>query len=306
MTASPDPEPGLPRTGRAVSATPEALRSWLPRFDAAVALTVNTAVTVSETGAYAPPSCSGEPFAVVPHRMNVRVDPGALGSLVACTSVEPTEPDCLQIVSRSHDRLLHRGFVSSPEDRRNLAAMTLMGDGDWSPTAVDLGAPTDAEVDRPSVPASWDTTGHLDAILTDSPGARAGALARGRAVVAHRTSADDLLHVLLHASDLRIPLIFAVPSEGLMHTGQGRLTAVRRNRRGVSLALGASSITLDTEALGETWVTRPAGGPAFFEQYDTQGRCVLVMLSAARFASAAAIQWEHMSAMSALQHVQQS
>ncbi|MFI5427589.1 hypothetical protein [Aeromicrobium sp. UC242_57] len=68
---------------------------------------------------------------------------------------------------------------------------------------------------------------------------------------------------------------------------------------GASLSIGGCTVAIDHQMLGPAWIVRPLHGPAFIEQHDVWGRCVLVVMSACdrSLDPDSAIRWEHITAM---------
>lgn len=292
--------------GVSVDATSADLMSWLPMFDSPVAMTVNSAVSMTETRAYAPPSLTGESVVLDPHRVNLRLDRAALARVVASQSDQPRDPDAVQLVD-GNDRLLHRGFVSSPDDQLALRSLTVLSGCNWTP-----GEPK-AESRRAKVTgadrsrlAGASADEHVDEIISDVRRLRGSVLTGlGREIVS-RVPSPEVLHMLFHLGQDSVPLTFAVPVPGLAHLRSGRIDTMRQLRLGVSLSIGGCTVAIDQQMLGPAWVVRPPSGPAFIEQHDVWGRCVLVVMSGCErhLEPDAAIRWEHLTAMLSISHLE--
>ncbi|MEU6371674.1 hypothetical protein [Streptomyces sp. NPDC046909] len=275
------------------------LARCLTLFRYVQAVTGGPVARIDQAGSYAVPTLRGEPFAVRPGTITLRLDAERVSTAV----VAREEGSVLVRLLDGEGRTAHEGRLLSDGDRllaglaRTVEAGAVPGEASRARATPDEEASrapeaSDGEAGSPargtgtpvggSAPV-WeygDQLAQLDAVLADGGVARRAAFGRYRGE--HREVEAGLVSAVLdHVCSVGLPIGVAVFAPAAMQACAGRVHVTDRTVGGrVFAALADSSVEIDLADVRACHLVRStaAHGPtSALELDDADGRCVAVL-----------------------------
>lgn len=261
----------------------------LPLLDRAVAVTDSMIATLAHEGRYSRPSRPGEPFAVEPGRIALRLAPDRVVGAVTDDDAPggPADASMVGLVDR-RGGAVHRTFVTGGPDRMVVRALGHLAPTDphreilFPAGAVsDSGAPT--------------TGAHpIDAILADEGARRVRGLCALDEERYCQIPTPRIAQVLEYLCETGTPVGIAVFAAGLAQAACGRIEAVLHEGPRLLTGFHDAAIDIDLGRVDNCAVVRTGGEEhaAAIELYDASGACCALLTQFDGADRAVRLDWE--------------
>jgi len=237
--------------------------------------------TISASGRYARLGPLGAPWPAqrAAEQITLRLCPSALDSFGA-------DGDTVRLLNTDGD-VVHRIVCDRPADVQVRAGTTLRS-SPWH-HIEGMRAATERLTEL-------DTQGHLDTLVADGGARRLEVLQRlGHSHLTTPVAPGFGLHTLQHLGDVNVTI--GVPTTGCLMAVRGTVARCRQGAGLLFCQVEAGTLRLQTNAIDQAWVVRPAHGSAILEFYDHTGHCALAIAQPGRRDPVTAARWEHLTAM---------
>lgn len=266
----------------AIEASLDRIMEDVAGFDGAVSVTSNAVAVMTEIGRPPAVSHAGAPFELPSRGGALRVDPTAVGSVLAVERAPYGRLPCSVQFYAREGAAQHKLFLASLTDDYAFAEMTR----DWSAPCGPAPGAKDPRAGTFSDLLSWrcgDLRFHVDSLFGDAGLRRRACLPEWGAGHAWRIDPELAVHLLGLVTEIRAPVTVIVPNNGFAQCFTGAYDGMRRAGDGLRLGGPQSTVSLNLADVEEAWITRrdeDGGSSLSLELYDWGFQCVAQVTAA--------------------------